>query len=137
MIYTRAQVKNKDLYKAKVRVSEDVRKIISNANNKLNIGLRSCPVFDEFFVKRCNKCQKYNHYKDACQAAKVVCGKCCGEHETKDCNVDVVNYKCYNCEQAKCADTNHMTSYYKCPVYIEAQKKLESTINYYANNPKN
>ena len=55
VIFFRAQVKNNDLYKATVRVSEEVRKLISNANNKLNIGLRSCPVFDEFFVKKCNK----------------------------------------------------------------------------------
>ena len=135
VIFTKAQVKNKDLYKAKVRVSEEVRKVISNANNKLNIGLRSCPVFDEFFIKRCNKCQKFYHYKDECKADKIVCGNCSGEHDIKDCRTDVS--KCYNCVQALHQDTNHKTSYYKCPVYIEAQKKLESTINYYKNNPKN
>lgn len=135
VIYTRAQFKNKQLYKAKVRVSEVVRKVISNAKDHLNIGLHSCPVFDEFFVKRCNRCQKFYHYKDACRADKVVCGKCCGEHETKDCTSDTV--KCYNCDQAKLTDTNHVTSHFNCPVYVEAQKKLESTINYYKDNPKN
>ena len=135
MIFTKAQVKNKDLYKAKVRVSEQVRKIISNANNKLNIGLRSCPVFDEFFIKRCNKCQKLYHYRDTCTAVKVVCGKCAGEHDIKDCTAEVA--KCNNCVLANHVDTNHMTSDYKCPVYIDAQKRLESTINYYNDNPKN
>ena len=135
VIFYRSQVKNKDLYKAKVRVSEEVRKRIYNANNKLNIGLRSCPVFDEFFIKKCNKCQKFYHYKDECKAEKVVCGKCCGEHDTKDCTSTVA--KCYNCVQAKHEDTNHATSYYKCPVFIDAQRKLESTINYYKDNPKN
>ena len=136
IIYQKPHARNKDLYKAVVRVSEEVRKAIANANNKLNIGLRSCPVFDDFFVRRCNKCQRYNHWKDKCpEDSKVVCGKCGGEHEITVCTSEVT--KCYNCVQANRPDTNHVTSFYKCPVYMEAQKKLESTINYYKNNPKN
>jgi ribosome-associated translation inhibitor RaiA len=136
IIFSKPHARNRDLYKAVVRVSDEVRKAISNAKNKLNIGLKSCPVFDDFFIRRCNKCQKLNHWKDDCPADnQVVCGKCSGEHETKNCTSEVI--RCYNCVQAKHRDTNHETSFYKCTAYIEAQKKLESTINYYKNNPKN
>jgi hypothetical protein len=136
IIYTKAQVKNPNLFKAVVRVGEDVRKAIDNAKNKLNIGLTSCTVFDDLFVKRCNRCQLFNHFKDACPADNpVICGKCGEEHETQSCTSDTI--KCYNCSKAKYPDTNHKTSYYKCKAYVEAQKRLESTINYYSNKTKN
>ena len=136
IIYTRAQVKNNNLYKAVVRVGENVRRAIDKANNKLNIGLTSCTVFDDLFVKRCNRCQGLHHFRDKCpEENKVICGNCAGEHETRSCVSDTI--KCYNCTQAKYPDTNHKSSYYKCRVYVEAQKKLEETINYYSTRTKN
>ena len=136
IIFTKAQVKRPDLYKAKVVVSEEVRRVIDRFGNKLNVGLKSCPVFDDLFVKRCNRCQTYNHYMDACpQSNPVVCGKCSENHETQSCTSATI--KCHNCAKAKYDDTNHETSYYKCKAYTEAQKKLESTINYYSNRQKN
>jgi hypothetical protein len=136
IIYTKPHARNRDLYKAVIRVSDEVRKAICNANNKLNIGLKSCPVFDEFFIRRCNRCQKLGHWVADCpEGSPAVCGKCSGNHETKNCTSDVA--RCHNCVQAKHRDTNHETSYYKCTAYMEAQKKLESTINYYKDNPKN
>ena len=136
VIFTRAQVKNTDLYKAVVRVSEEVREAIDIAGNKLNIGLTSCPVYDDFFIKRCNHCQSLNHWKENCpRSTPAVCGKCSGDHETRDCTSDVI--KCANCAKHKFSDTGHETSYYKCRAYVEAQDKLRSTINYYRNKPKN
>ena len=134
ILHTRAQVKDPTLFKAKVRVAEDVRRVIDNNRNKLNIGLTSCTVFDDLFVKRCNRCQRFNHFKDSCPATNtVVCGNCAEGHDTETCTA--TNMKCYNCTKAKYTDTNHKTSYYKCKIYTEAQTKLESTINYYSNNP--
>ena len=136
VIFTRAQVKNPNLFKAIVRVSEDVQNAIERSRNKLNIGLTSCPVYDDFFIRRCNKCQGLNHWKEDCpQSSPVICGKCSEDHETQSCTSDVV--KCANCAKHSYADTSHKTSYYKCRVYVEAQEKLKSTINYYRNNSKN
>ena len=136
MIYTKPQKRNINLFRAVVRVSEEVRKAIHCAGNKLNIGLTSCRVFDDFFVRRCNKCQGFNHWKNDCPAeAPTVCGKCSGEHDTNTCTSDTV--KCHNCAKANYPDTAHETFYYKCRAYVDAQKKLESTINYYKNNQKN
>ena len=136
VVFTRAQVKNKNLYKAIVRVSEEVRSAIERAKNKLNIGLSSCPVYDDFFIRRCNRCQCFNHWKEDCpRSSPVVCGKCSGEHDTQSCTSDVI--KCANCTKHNYTDTNHEASYYKCRAYVEAQEKLKSTINYYKNNPKN
>ena len=136
VIFTRAQVKNSDLFKAVVRVSDEVREAIEKGGNTLNIGLTSCPVYDDFFIKRCNRCQSFKHWKESCpRTTPVVCGKCSGNHETRLCTSDVV--KCANCASHKFPDTAHETSYYKCRAYTEAQDKLRSTIPYYRNKPKN
>ena len=136
ILFTRQQYRNKELYKATVRVSDEIRDAIKKGGDRLNIGLTSCVVFDNFFIKRCNHCQRYNHWKDKCaDDTPVVCGKCCGNHETRSCQSEIL--KCYNCVQAKFEDTNHETSSNTCKAYMEAQKRLESTINYYKNSTKN
>ena len=136
VLYTKQQYKNKELYKATVRVSDAIRDAIKKSGDRLNIGLTSCAVFDNFFVKRCNRCQRYNHWKDKCsEDTPVVCGKCSGNHDTTSCDSDTL--KCYNCVQAKYEDTNHETFSNTCKAYIDAQKRLESTINYYKNCTKN
>ena len=129
-------MKNPLLYKAVVRVSEKVREAIDRGGNHLNIGLKSCPVHDDLYVRRCNKCQSFNHWKDHCPGSTlVVCGKCSGNHDTRGCTPDVI--KCANCVKHNYTDTNHETSYYKCRAYVEAQEKLKLTINYYRNRSKN
>jgi hypothetical protein len=137
ILFTKPQVKNTSLYKATVRVSEDVRRAIhQRCNNKLNIGLTSCRVYDDFFVRRCNRCQGFNHWQKDCPVeVTVVCAKCSGNHDTRACDSDTV--KCHNCAKLNYSDTSHEASYYKCRAYVEAQRKLESTINYYKSNPKN
>ena len=126
----RKQLKNDKLFKAVVRVSNEVRHAIQHrAGDKLNIGLTSCPVYDEYFVKRCNRCQCYNHWKNDCTADQPVCGRCGENHDTRNCNSPAL--KCFNCVQAKYTNTNHETSSRDCKTYKDAQNKLKSTINYY------
>ena len=134
VLYIKKQVKNDKLFKAVVRVSNEVRHAIEHrAGDKLNIGLSSCPVFDDYFVRRCNRCQRYNHWKDDCpDDTPVVCGRCGENHDMRTCESDVA--QCYNCVQAKYSNTNHETSSRECKSYKDAQNKLKSTINYYKNN---
>ena len=132
----KSQKKNPSLFKAVVRVSEEVRLAISRANNRLNVGMTSCHVFDDFHVRRCNRCQGFHHYQRDCREENpVVCGKCAGAHDGLNCTADTL--KCYNCSKLNYPETAHATSDYKCRAYVEAQKKLESTINYYKNHQKN
>ena len=129
IIKTKQQVKDTTKYKAIVRVSDEVRRAIDKSGDRLNIGLASCRVFDNLYVKRCNLCQQLNHWKKDCPETEPVCGKCSGTHETRTCQSPTA--KCINCVRAKHPNTNHETSSSECPTYMEAQKKLESTINYY------
>lgn len=121
------------LHQAVVRVSEDVREKIKNNGNRIFIGSTSCPVYDRFYVKRCNRCQGLNHYHKDCKKQEV-CAHCAGNHDSRKCKEDAGNYKCINCSIAGMADVSHSASSFQCPTYIAEQEKLKKSIHYYSKN---
>ena len=136
IIFMKKQYKNPNLHKAVVRVSSEIRHAIEKSGDHLNIGLTSCSVYDDFFIRRCNRCQAFNHWKDDCpKDTPVICGRCGENHDTKTCKSSVL--KCCNCTRAGLTEVNHESSSPKCQAYHEAQKRLHDTINYYKDNPKN
>ena len=126
---------DKKFYQVVVRVSEEVRKVIKQNNNKIYVELMSYRVVDRFYVKRCNKCQKFGHYEKDCQNEEC-CGHCTGGHHTVNCEIardDHENHECVNCKENG-KDHKHSATWYKCPMYIEMQKKLKKAIPYYQKN---
>ena len=138
VLYIRAQ-RNGNRYQACIRVSNEIRKFIEHLGNRLYIGMYSCSVYDHFYVKRCNNCQKYHHYQDKCKAAKPACAKCAGNHKTSDCtNCHDNNFvpTCINCKHEKSSFAHtHEASSLECPTYQAAQDKLRKSIKFY--NSKN
>ena len=130
ILFTKKHARDAGLFMAVVRVSDDIRDAIKRAGNKLCIRSVACPVFDRFFVRRCNYCQGLNHWKDDCQQESPTCGKCSGQHETLVCTSH--SLKCINCTTAGHRKTNHETSWHKCAAYVTAQEKFKTTINYYS-----
>ena len=63
---------------------------------------------------RCFKCQKFGHGSMRCQSLTTICGRCTGEHDSKDCKLD---FKCVNCSG------NHASYDRKCASFL-----LESEI---------
>ena len=124
---------NQDLYQAVLRVSEDLRRKIDSNGNRVFIGSTSCPVYDRFYVKRCNNCQGYHHYQKECKR-DAVCGKCAERHATRNCNEDPAVFKCINCSVAGIEDIGHCANSHECPTYINEQEKLKKTIHYYQKN---
>ena len=100
-----------DTYQAVVRVSENMRNALETANNRICIELQSCRVVDRLFVRRCNKCQLFNHYHNDCKADVATCGKCGENHDTRECQSPTA--KCINCFKNKHEDTAHETSWRK------------------------
>jgi len=47
---------------------------------------------------------------------------------------DQAKYKCVNCQDAGKQCDAHSSHWYKCPTYIEQQKKIMMNIPYYAKN---
>ena len=134
ILYIRPQKKG-NRYQACIRVSNDIRKFIENIGDRLYLGMYSCNVYDHFYVKRCNNCQKYHHYHDKCKASKPTCAKCAGDHSTKDChtcnNEDFVP-TCINCKHEKSTFSHtHEATSRECPSYQAAQDKLRKSIQFY------
>ena len=116
-------------------VSPEIRDAIGQHRNRLYIGLESFRVYDRFNMKRCNKCNGFGHYKDSCEKS-TMCGYCCsGDHESENCPKktlkDPTSFKCVNCKRDGLDGEGHSASWFKCPAYITAQKKVEGTIPYY------
>ena len=138
VLYIREQRSGKR-YQACIRVSNEIRKFIDHLGNRVYIGMYSCNVYDHFFIKRCNNCQKFHHYQDKCRASKPACAKCAGEHKTIDCTFcNETNFvpTCINCKNEKTSFIHtHEASSLECPSYQAAQDKLKKSIKFY--NSKN
>ena len=87
-----------------------MRKFIENRNDYLSAGLYRCKVYDHFYVKRCNKCQEFGHYRAQCKSSHSVCANCCGDHESINCeekSKESFIPSCKNCEKSKNHSTQH------------------------------
>ena len=122
---------------AVARVTCEIRNMIRRNRNHIYVGISSCRVLDRFFIKRCNKCQDFGHYKSDCTSDHEVCGYCGENHSSEICPLkdtsDLSQLSCHNCKKAGLEHKGHSTFWNKCPVYLSAQKKLKSTIPYYDN----
>ena len=136
VLKVKKQIKN-DKFQASIRVSDNIRRIIAKQNDKVYIGTNCCRVFDNFFVKRCNKCQKFNHYMEECKAKAPVCGHCSGNHASDSCE-HVKSEKFYPC-CTNCKDSQfdskkftHDSFNRSCPSYMAEQDKLRKSMSYYS-----
>lgn len=133
--------KDSSKFQATLRVSSKIRKLIESHGDRIYIGPHSFKIFDRFFVKRCNRCQGYNHYMADCKEAQFTCGHCSGNHDSNSCpnsNTDGHIPCCINCKKSKQLDANqhsHLAFDRSCPTYIAEQHKLKKSIVYY--NSKN
>jgi hypothetical protein len=71
-------------------------------------------------IKQCFKCQAYGHKASVC-TRKARCGKCAQEHETKDCQSEMVS--CANCKDSHCAWSH------ECPVRQQKREQGETLRN--------
>ena len=78
------------------RMDGDIHNAIKGCNNKLFMDCASYRVVDRFYIKRCNKCQRFGHYEKHCQSEPSCCGYCKQDHQTKDCEVEEGDFAKYN-----------------------------------------
>ena len=133
ILFTKKDVKT-NKYTAVVRISCEIKNAIKSNRNRVYIGISSCRVYDCFYVKPCNNCQKFGQFKDQC-SNQTVCAHCAGSHPSENCHqkdeTDFSKLTCINCKDAPGAGCGHSAFWYKCPAYMAAQKKMRSTIPYY------
>ena len=142
VLSVRAHKKDASRYQASIRVSGNIRDFISKLGDRVYFNSSSYPVFDHFHVKRCNRCQKFNHYEKECKASPI-CGHCSDTHLSNDCpHTTKHNFFpcCINCKNNHKPASMHTHNAFSatCPCYLAEQNKLRSTINYnYSQNQKN
>ncbi|KAK4885151.1 hypothetical protein RN001_001422 [Aquatica leii] len=94
---------------------------------KINVGWDRCIVYDAIEIRRCYRCNGFNHKASECKAQKA-CPKCAGSHGLQECTVDgEENHKCSNCiqmaEKLKMKlDINHPVWSQECAVF---KRKME------------
>lgn len=98
----------------------------------LNVGWRRCYIREYVDVIRCYRCNTYGHFSRECRNNET-CGKCAGEHNTRDCNNEIV--KCVNCFRVDKkfnmeVDYNHTAYDRNCSCYKRIIEKQMSKINY-------
>ena len=84
VLAAKPQLRDKTKQQAIVRVSNNIRKAIELQGNR-QTGANSCNIYDHFYIKRCNRCQKFNHFKAECKAKHPTCGHCSNDHDSEKC----------------------------------------------------
>ena len=118
-----------NLFQVILRVSSELRGLILKKGDKMRVGMKRCPVYERFFVKRCFGCQHFGHFHAQCPTKDVFCcANCAGAHETHKCVAASDEHQCVNCLRAKRTQgINHAASSLKCPVFESELMKLKST----------
>lgn len=74
-------------------------------------------------LRRCFKCQQYNHIAKEC-TNKIACAQCGGEHDVKDCVS--TSTCCVNCIRARTeGPKNHCSWSHECPVLQSQARKIK------------
>ena len=141
-------VNKKDRY-AVLQIAPEIRRIILNKKDKINIGLRQHLVRNRYHVIQCYNCQAFGHMSGSVYCPRKddpVCCFCAGGHQTKDCNArkndDTGKMKCVNCEvggsreDKKYAKT-HTASSMWCPSYINERARIMERTSTVSKEEKN
>lgn len=81
---------------------------------KLNLGWTSCPVNENFYIPRCQRCSQYGHIKTFCGSEIEFCPLCAGTHSRGECTIkEPQAMRCRACVARK-ADARHEFGHAEC-----------------------
>lgn len=121
---------DENVFQAILTVSPDIRDIIRSHSNRLFVIDISCRVYDQYLVRRCNKCQGFGHYAKFCND-NPICGHCAQNgHDTNTCTLKTSPAKCINCKNNEhSADhMSHAATDPNCPSYIDQQNIMKRSM---------
>lgn len=127
--------KNKYVFQAVLQVDvTSYNNIMSVGNGKVFIGLDICDVYDSIALKRCFKCNGYNHHSSKCNSVSHYCPRCADQHQLKECKAPGDNLKCINCikynDKNKDAnvDVNHAAWDTRCSIYMQNIEEFKTNL---------
>lgn len=84
---------------------------------RVYLGFSSCHFKDHVIVKRCFRCLSFGHISTDCKSVSPNCGRCAGEHETRNCQLKDKAPICYLCKMKNMNEVAHSTfNGEKCPI---------------------
>jgi hypothetical protein len=126
---------NPGVYQAFVRVSDSVRNAIKSQGDRLYFGWGTVRVYDQLYVRRCNRCQGYGHYMKECKNT-LACGLCAKNHESVNCphklktKTDLAVFlSCVNCKAVGTHSYDHAANSSICHMFRDEQDKLKKTLS--------
>ena len=126
VLVVRPTKRNENVFQAFVSVSAMLRDGIKQYKDKITLGLTSCKVYDQYHVKRCNKCQLFGHYVKDCPNTECYCAKCGDMHETDNCSS--ATKKCINCVRSDNDSHDHYAFDINCPSMLVQQSILKNIL---------
>ena len=130
-IFARETKGNKSLV---LKCSPEIRSILKQQNDRINISHFQCKVYDRIHVVQCSKCCKFGHTKQNCNNPDIICTFCSDKHIFQACphKQNITKHACHNCLQI-CEDKtdfqfyNHNAFSEKCPLLLK-EKFLEQIL---------
>ena len=123
VLVVRPTKNNQTKFQVFATVSTILRDGLKEHKDKLTIGLSTCKVYDQFYVKRCNKCQDFAYYSKNCNAEDNTCAKCGGNHSAYSCTS--TNKKCINCVREGNVTQDHCAFDSICPAILKQQELVK------------
>jgi len=120
--------KVKNLYSAICKVSPAIRQRLLLEDQRIRVGMRSCPITDRIHLTKCGKCLKFGHKTANCRAESFTCSWCAGDHKTLECTEKENNsaHKCANCILQFDGERSvtHASHADDCSIYIKERERL-------------
>ena len=125
--------KNSSVFQAILQVNVSTyNSLMCGGDGKVFVGYDYCDVYDSIEVRRCFKCNGFNHHSKRCTVQKYSCPRCADDHPVKDCKA--LDLKCVNClklnkkDSELNVDVNHAAWDSRCYVYNCKVKEYKANI---------
>jgi hypothetical protein len=97
---------------------------------KVHIGFQSVTVENESPLIQCMKCLSFGHIQSHCRKEVEICARCGEEHDTRECQGEENQYRCYNCSMHKRDDCSHTATSVLCPTRQRFERMAIENTNY-------
>lgn len=121
--------KNLSVYQAILEIDRVAYNSLTT-HSGIFIGYDYCTVYDALEIRRCFKCNDFNHASTKCTKHRS-CPRCSDDHDVKSCSA--TSLKCINCTRVNQSNnmnlnTEHAAWDTRCPTYTKCLDRLKQSL---------